>query len=148
MLAIVDGVPRTLSIDGFIVYWVKHQIEVIVRRTQYRLQKAEAEAHIQRGYLKALDALDEVIALIRRSATVDDAREGLMTLLDVDQIQADAILAMQLRRLAALERQKILDLAAKLEAQIKEYEAILASPELQRGIIVEDFDEVVEQLRR
>lgn len=143
MLAIVDGVPRTLAIDGFITYWVKHQVEVIVRRTQFRLQKAEAEAHIQRGYLKALDALDEVIALIRRSSTVDDAREGLMTLLDVDQIQADAILAMQLRRLAALERQKILDLAAKLEAQIKEYEGILASPELQRGIIVEELDEIV-----
>ncbi|KAM9862082.1 DNA topoisomerase (ATP-hydrolyzing) subunit A [Leucobacter sp. BZR 635] len=143
MLAIVDGVPRTLAIDGFITYWVKHQVEVIVRRTQFRLQKAEAEAHIQRGYLKALDALDEVIALIRRSSTVEDAREGLMTLLDVDQIQADAILAMQLRRLAALERQKILDLAAKLEAQIKEYEGILASPELQRGIIIEELDEVV-----
>ena len=143
MLAIVDGVPRTLAIDGFITYWVKHQVEVIVRRTQFRLQKAEAEAHIQRGYLKALDALDEVIALIRRSSTVDDAREGLMTLLDVDQIQADAILAMQLRRLAALERQKILDLAAKLEAQIKEYEGILASPELQRGIIIDELDEIV-----
>ncbi|WP_461635743.1 DNA gyrase subunit A [Leucobacter aridicollis] len=143
MLAIVDGVPRTLAIDGFITYWVKHQIEVIVRRTQFRLQKAEAEAHIQRGYLKALDALDEVIALIRRSSTVDDAREGLMGLLGVDQIQADAILAMQLRRLAALERQKILDLAAKLEAQIKEYEGILASPEQQRGIIVEELDELV-----
>ncbi|RKQ90088.1 DNA gyrase subunit A [Mycolicibacterium mucogenicum 261Sha1.1M5] len=143
MLAIVDGVPRTLAIDGFITYWVKHQIEVIVRRTQFRLQKAEAEAHIQRGYLKALDALDEVIALIRRSSTVDDAREGLMSLLGVDQIQADAILAMQLRRLAALERQKILDLAAKLEAQIKEYEGILASPEQQRGIIVEELDELV-----
>lgn len=143
MLAIVDGVPRTLAIDGFITYWVKHQIEVIVRRTQYRLQKAEAEAHIQRGYLKALDALDEVIALIRRSSTVEDAREGLMSLLGVDQIQADAILAMQLRRLAALERQKILDLAAKLEAQIKEYEGILASPEQQRGIIVEELDELV-----
>ena len=143
MLAIVDGVPRTLSIDGFITYWVKHQIEVIVRRTQFRLQKAEAEAHIQRGYLKALDALDEVIALIRRSSTVDDAREGLMALLDVDQIQADAILAMQLRRLAALERQKILDLAAKLEAQIKEYEGILASPTEQRAIIVEELDELV-----
>ncbi len=143
MLAIVDGVPRTLAIDGFITYWVKHQIEVIVRRTQYRLQKAEAEAHIQRGYLKALDALDEVIALIRRSSTVEDAREGLMNLLGVDQIQADAILAMQLRRLAALERQKILDLAAKLEAQIKEYEGILASPEQQRGIIVEELDELV-----
>ncbi|MFF8819044.1 MULTISPECIES: DNA gyrase subunit A [Leucobacter] len=143
MLAIVDGVPRTLAIDGFITYWVKHQIEIIVRRTQFRLQKAEAEAHIQRGYLKALDALDEVIALIRRSSTVDDAREGLMSLLGVDQIQADAILAMQLRRLAALERQKILDLAAKLEAQIKEYEGILASPEQQRGIIVEELDELV-----
>ncbi|GAA2835866.1 DNA gyrase subunit A [Leucobacter komagatae] len=143
MLAIVDGVPRTLAIDGFITYWVKHQVEVIVRRTQFRLQKAEAEAHIQRGYLKALDALDEVIALIRRSSTVDDAREGLITLLDVDQIQADAILAMQLRRLAALERQKILDLAAKLEALIKEYEGILASPEQQRGIIVEELDELV-----
>ena len=143
MLAIVDGVPRTLAIDGFITYWVKHQIEIIVRRTQFRLQKAEAEAHIQRGYLKALDALDEVIALIRRSSTVDDAREGLMSLLGVDQIQADAILAMQLRRLAALERQKILDLAAKLEAQIKEYEGILASPQQQRGIIVEELDELV-----
>ena len=145
MLAIVDGVPRTLSIDGFITYWVKHQIEVIVRRTQFRLNKAEAEAHIQRGYLKALDALDEVIALIRRSATVDDAREGLMSLLSVDQIQADAILAMQLRRLAALERQKILDLAAKLEAQIREYEGILASPEKQRGIIVDELDELVDR---
>src|SRR5699024_6232525 len=96
MLAIVDGVPRTLSIDGFIVHWVKHQIDVIVRRTNFRLRKAEAEAHIQRGYLKALDMLDEVIALIRRSPTVEEAREGLMSLLDVDQIQADAILGLQL----------------------------------------------------
>jgi DNA gyrase subunit A len=143
MLAIVDGVPRTLSIDGFITYWVKHQVEVIVRRTEYRLRKAEAEAHIQRGYLKALDALDAVIALIRRSPTVDEARTGLMDLLDVDQIQADAILGMQLRRLAALERQKILDLAAKLEAQIKEYEGILASPTEQRRLIVEELDEIV-----
>ncbi|UOQ59367.1 DNA gyrase subunit A [Leucobacter rhizosphaerae] len=143
MLAIVDGVPRTLSLDGFITYWVKHQIEVIVRRTRYRLQKAEAEAHIQRGYLKALDALDEVIALIRRSPTVEEARTGLMSLLDVDQIQADAILGLQLRRLAALEHQKILDLAAKLEAQIKEYESILASPAEQRELIVEELDELV-----
>lgn len=143
MLAIVDGVPRTLSLDGFITYWVKHQIEVIVRRTQYRLKKAEAEAHIQRGYLKALDALDEVIALIRRSPTVEEARTGLMSLLDVDQIQADAILGLQLRRLAALEHQKILDLAAKLEALIKEYEGILASPAEQREIITEELDELV-----
>ena len=118
MLAIVDGVPRTLSLDGFITNWAKHQIDVIVRRTEFRLRKAEAEAHIQRGYLKALDALDEVIALIRRSPTVEEAREGLIALLDVDQLQADAILGLQLRRLAAMERQKILDYAAKLEAQI------------------------------
>lgn len=143
MLAIVDGVPRTLSIDGFITYWVKHQVEVIVRRTQYRLRKAEAEAHIQRGYLKALDALDEVIALIRRSPTVDDAREGLIQLLDIDQVQADAILGLQLRRLAALERQKIIDLATKLEEMIKEFEGILASPERQRLIIIEELDEIV-----
>src|SRR6478736_5776477 len=109
MLAIVDNVPRTLALDGFITAWVDHQVEVIVRRTRYRLRKAEERAHILRGYLKALDALDDVIALIRRSPTVDDARTGLMELLEVDQVQADAILAMQLRRLAALERQKIID---------------------------------------
>ncbi|MGW9021231.1 DNA gyrase subunit A [Leucobacter chromiiresistens] len=143
MLAIVDGIPRTLALDGFITAWAKHQIEVIVRRTAFRLKKAEAEAHIQRGYLKALDALDEVIALIRRSPTVEEAREGLMGLLSVDQIQADAILGLQLRRLAALERQKILDLAAKLEAQIAEYEAILASPSEQRGIVVQELGEIV-----
>jgi len=143
MLAIVDGVPRTLALDGFITNWAKHQIEVIVRRTEFRLRKAEAEAHIQRGYLKALDALDEVIALIRRSPTVDEAREGLMGLLGVDQIQADAILGLQLRRLAALERQKILDLAAKLEAQIKEYESILASPGEQRAIVISELGDLV-----
>ncbi|RZT66982.1 DNA gyrase subunit A [Leucobacter luti] len=145
MLAIVDGVPRTLPLDGFITAWAKHQIEVIVRRTEYRLRKAEAEAHIQRGYLKALDALDEVIALIRRSPTVEEAREGLMSLLDVDQIQADAILGLQLRRLAAMERQKILDLAAKLEQQIAEFEAILASPTEQRSIVVSELTELVDK---
>ena len=145
MLAIVDGVPRTLPVDGFITAWVKHQIEVIVRRTAFRLKKAEAEAHIQRGYLKALDALDAVIALIRRSPTVDEAREGLMKLLTVDQIQADAILALQLRRLAALERQKIMDLAAKLEAMIAEFEGILASPEQQRTIIIDELAEIVDK---
>ncbi|MGK0741177.1 DNA gyrase subunit A [Leucobacter sp. Z1108] len=143
MLAIVDGVPRTLAIDGFITAWARHQVEVIVRRTEFRLRKAEAEAHIQRGYLKALDALDEVIALIRRSSTVEAAREGLMELLGVDQIQADAILGLQLRRLAALERQKILDLAAKLELQIAEFQGILASSSAQRQIVVEELDELV-----
>lgn len=145
MLAIVDGVPRTLTLDGFITAWAKFQVEVIVRRTEFRLRKAEAEAHIQRGYLKALDALDEVIALIRRSPTVDEAREGLMALLGVDQIQADAILGLQLRRLAALERQKILDLAAKLEAQIKEYQGILESPSEQRSIIISELGDIVDK---
>ncbi|MFC6356303.1 DNA gyrase subunit A [Luethyella okanaganae] len=145
MLAIVDGIPRTLSIDGFIHAWVVHQVEVIVRRTQYRLTKAEADAHIQRGYVKALDALDAVIALIRRSPTVDEAREGLIELLDIDQLQADAILAMQLRRLAALERQKIIDRLNELELEIAEYNAILASQERQRTIIREELAEIIDK---
>jgi DNA gyrase subunit A len=142
MLAIVDGVPRTLSIDAFITFWIKHQIDVIVRRTQFRLDKAEADAHIQRGYVKALDALDEVIALIRRSPDVDEARAGLIKLLDIDELQADAILALQLRRLAALERQKIQDRLAELEREIAEYKLILADESRQRGIITEELSEI------
>ncbi|MFB9308063.1 DNA gyrase subunit A [Agromyces hippuratus] len=143
MLAIVDGIPRTLSIDGFIAHWVDHQIEVIVRRTQYLLREAEARMHILRGYLKALDALDEVIALIRASATVDDARDGLKQLLEIDDIQADAILAMQLRRLAALERQKIIDEAESIQAEILDYQDILARPERQRTIVSTELAEIV-----
>ncbi len=142
MLAIVDGVPRTLSIDAFITFWIKHQIEVIVRRTQFRLDKAEADAHIQRGYVKALDALDEVIALIRRSPDVEEARAGLIKLLDIDELQADAILALQLRRLAALERKKIQDRLAELEAEIAEYKLILADESRQRGIITDELTEI------
>ena len=145
MLAIVDNVPRTLSLDGFITAWVAHQIDVIVRRTRFRLRKAEERAHILRGYLKALDALDEVIALIRRSATVDDAREGLKSLLEVDDVQADAILAMQLRRLAALERQKIMEEAEAIEKQIAEYHAILDDPARQRTIVSEELTEIVDR---
>lgn len=145
MLAIVDGVPRTLPIDGFIAHWVDHQIEVIVRRTRFRLNKAEADAHIQRGYVKALDMLDEVIALIRRSPDVEQARTGLMELLGVDQLQADAILTMQLRRLAALERQKIIDRLAELEREIAEYQAILADESRQRGIVSEELTEIVDR---
>ena len=145
MLAIVDGVPRTLTLDGFITHWVAHQIAVIVRRTQFRLDKAEADAHILRGYLKALDALDEVIALIRKSPTVDEAKAGLMTLLGVDDDQALAILNLQLRRLAALERQKIMDQAAELEKMIAEYIAILGSDERQRAIVSEELSEIVER---
>ncbi|MCQ4081820.1 DNA gyrase subunit A [Streptomyces sp. RB6PN25] len=145
MLALVDGVPRTLSLDAFIRHWVTHQIEVIVRRTKFRLRKAEERAHILRGLLKALDALDEVIALIRRSETVEIAREGLMGLLDIDEIQATAILDMQLRRLAALERQKIVAEHDELQAKINEYNAILASPVRQRQIISEELDAIVEK---
>ncbi|MEJ1154251.1 DNA gyrase subunit A [Microbacterium marmarense] len=145
MLAIVDGIPRTLPIDGFISLWVDHQIEVIVRRTTYRLRKAEERMHILRAYLKALDALDEVIALIRRSPTVDEARAGLKVLLEIDDIQADAILAMQLRRLAALERQKIIDEATELEAQIADFKAILADPTRQRTIIRDELTAIVDK---
>jgi DNA gyrase subunit A len=145
MLALVDGVPRTLSLDGFITYWIAHQIEVIVRRTTFRLRKAEERAHILRGYLKALDALDEVIKLIRASATADDAREGLIKLLSIDDLQARAILNMQLRQLAALERQKIIDEAAELEALIVEYKAIIADPDRQRTIVSEELEEVVKR---
>lgn len=143
MLAIVDGVPRTLSIDGFIAHWVDHQIEVIVRRTQYLLREAEARMHILRGYLKALDALDEVIALIRRSPTVEEARNGLIELLDIDELQARAILELQLRRLAALERQKIIDEADALSAEIADYQSILASPQRQRTIVSDELAEIV-----
>ena len=145
MLALVDGVPRTLRIDEFIRHYIEHQIEVIVRRTKYRLSEREKRAHILRGYLKALDALDAVIALIRGSANSDEAREGLMKLLDVDEIQANAILDMQLRRLAALERQKITDEYDSLMTEIKELEEILASPEKQREIIKSELADVAEK---
>ncbi|MDK8798359.1 DNA gyrase subunit A [Corynebacterium sp. MSK044] len=145
MLSLVDGVPRTLRLDQMLRYYVAHQIEVIVRRTQFRLDEAEKRAHILRGLVKALDMLDEVIALIRRSPTVDEARAGLMKLLDVDEIQADAILAMQLRRLAALERQKIVDDLAAIEAEIADYKDILAKPERQRAIVAEELAEVVDK---
>jgi DNA gyrase subunit A len=145
MLALVDGVPRTLRLDQVVRHYVRHQIEVIVRRTRFRLRKAEERAHILRGYVKALDMLDEVIALIRRSATVDVARTGLIELLEVDEIQANAILEMQLRRLAALERQKIIDELAEIEAKITDLNDILDKPERQRQIIKEELTEIVEK---
>ena len=145
MLALVDGVPRTLTVDQFISNWVTHQIEVIQRRTRFRLADAERLAHIQRGYVKALDALDEVIALIRRSPDVDEARTGLMALLEIDEIQAQAILDMQLRRLAALERQKIIDRLAELELVIADLEDILSNEPRQRQIIGVELAEIVEK---
>ena len=145
MLSIVDGVPRTLRLDQLIRHYVDHQLDVIVRRTTYRLRKANERAHILRGLVKALDALDEVIALIRASETVDVARAGLIELLDIDDIQAQAILDMQLRRLAALERQRIVDDLAKIEAEIADLEDILAKPERQRAIVHDELAEIVEK---
>ena len=145
MLAIVDGVPRTLRLDQIIRHYVKHQVDVIVRRTRYRLRKAEERAHILRGLVKALDMLDEVIALIRRSPNTEEARSGLMALLDVDEIQATAILDMQLRRLSALERQKIIDELAEIERTIADLEDILARPERQRSIVGDELREIVDK---
>ena len=145
MLAIVDGVPRTLRLDQFVRYYVAHQIDVVVRRTRFRLRKAEERAHILRALLKALDQLDAVIALIRGSESAEAARGGLMTLLDIDEIQATAILDMQLRRLAALERQRIIDEFAELQQRITDLNEILDRPERQRGIIRAELGEVVEK---
>jgi DNA gyrase subunit A len=143
MLALVDGVPRTLRLDQMIRHWVTHQIEVIVRRTRFLLRKAEERAHILRALLKAIDRIDEVIALIRASASAADAQQGLMDLLEIDEIQARAILDMQLRKLAALERQALVDEYDALMAEIAEYEAILASPERQREIVGTELAEIV-----
>jgi len=143
MLALVDGVPRTLSLDLFVTHWISHQLDVIRRRTIFRLRKAEERAHILIALLKALDNLDEVIALIRRSPTVDEARTGLIELLEIDDIQATAILDMQLRRLAALERQKIIDEYDELMRLIVDYQDILASEPRQRSIVAEELNEIV-----
>jgi DNA gyrase subunit A len=145
MLALVDGVPRTLRLDQIIRHYVHHQVEVIVRRTRYRLRKAQEQAHILRGLVKALDALDEVIALIRRSPSAADARPALMELLDIDEVQATAILDMQLRRLAALERQRIIDDLAVIEAKIADLEDILANPVRQRNIVRDELMEIVDK---
>jgi DNA gyrase subunit A len=144
-LALVDGVPRTLRLDQMVRHYVKHQIEVIVRRTRFRLRKAEDRAHVLRGLVKALDHLDEVIALIRRSPTVDEARTGLIELLDIDEVQATAILDMQLRRLAALERQKIVEELAKIELEIADLQDILDKPERQRAIIRDELMAIVDK---
>jgi DNA gyrase subunit A len=145
MLALVDGVPRTLALDAFIRHWVTHQVEVIVRRTTFRLRRAEDRAHILRGLLKALDRIDEVIALIRGSASADAARDGLIQLLEIDEVQAQEILNMQLRRLAALERQQILDQYEEFMRAIEEYNAILASETRQRQIVSDELAEIVEK---
>jgi len=143
MLALVDGVPRTLRLDQFITYWVAHQIDVVVRRTRFLLRKAEDRAHILRALLKAIDRIDEVIALIRSSPSAADAQQGLMDLLEIDEIQAAAILDMQLRKLAALERQALVEEYDELMAKITDYNEILASPARQRQIVGDELDEIV-----
>jgi DNA gyrase subunit A len=145
MLALVDGVPRTLSLDAFVRHWTTHQVEVIVRRTQFRLRKAEERAHILRGLLKALDRIDEVIALIRASESAEIARGGLMELLEIDELQASEILNMQLRRLAALERRTLLEDYERFMREIEEYQAILASEVRQRQIVSDELAEIVEK---
>ena len=145
MLAIVDGVPRTLRLDQMVRYWVTHQLDVIIRRTRYRLRKAEERAHILRGYVRALDRLDEVIALIRAAESADAARTGLMELLEIDELQARAILDLQLRRLAALERQAIYDELAAIEVEIADLQDILANEPRQRRIVGEELGEIVDK---
>jgi DNA gyrase subunit A len=145
ILALVDGIPRTLRLDQMIRHWVTHQIEVIVRRTRFLLRKAEERAHILVALLKAIDRIDEVIALIRASESAAAAQQGLMDLLEIDDVQARAILDMQLRKLAALERQQLTDEYEELMAQIADYQAILASPERQRQIVGTELGEIVDR---
>lgn len=143
MLALVDGVPRTLSLDAFIRHWINHQIDVVARRTAYLKREAEERDHILQGLLKALDAIEEVIKLIRSSQGREDARPKLMEFLDIDQVQADAILSMQLVRLANMEAQKIVDEHNELMRKIADYNDILAKPERQRKIVGDELDEIV-----
>ncbi len=142
LLALVDGVPRTLTLDQALGHYIAHQIDVITRRTRYRLRKAEERAHVLEGLLIALDHIDEIIELIRNSASADTAKTGLMERFELSEIQAQAILDMQLRRLAALERQRIQDEYDELVALITELRAILADPERVRSIVKEELAEV------
>jgi DNA gyrase subunit A len=143
MLALVDGVPRTLTLDAFVTNWIEHQVEVIQRRTAYRLRIAEERVHILIGLLKAIDRIDEVIALIRASESASVAQAGLMKLLDIDEIQAQAILDMQLRKLAALERNELQTQHDKLMAEIADYKDILSNLVRQRSIVSEELAEIV-----
>jgi DNA gyrase subunit A len=143
MLALVDGVPRTLTLDAFVTNWIEHQVEVIQRRTAYRLRIAEERVHILIGLLKAIDRIDEVITLIRASESASVAQAGLMKLLDIDEIQAQAILDMQLRKLAALERNELQTQHDKLMAEIADYKDILSNLTRQRSIVSEELADIV-----
>jgi DNA gyrase subunit A len=138
-LALVDGVPRVLNLADMLSHYITHQVTVVVRRTRFELRKAQERAHILEGLLVALDHLDEVIALIRAADSADAARTQLMERYALSEIQATAILDMQLRRLAALERRRIQDEYAELQTRIAELKAILDDPSKVRGIIKQEI---------
>lgn len=138
-LALVNGEPVTLNLRRALIVYVEHRQEVIERRTRFQLRKARERAHILEGLKIALDNLDEVIQTIRNSQSVDDARTQLMAKFGLSEVQAQAILDMQLRRLAALERQKIEDEYKEIMAQIEYYEDLLANPAKIRALVREDI---------
>jgi DNA gyrase subunit A len=142
MLALVDGVPRTLSLKATLAEYIKHQLEVIVRRTKFDLKKAEDRAHILEGLVIALDNIDEVIKIIRGARDDNDARQKLMSRFGLSQAQTDAILEMRLRRLTGLEREKIDAELADLVTKIAYYKNVLADETLQRQIIKDELGEI------
>jgi DNA gyrase subunit A len=145
MLALVNGEPKVLNLRDMLFHYLKHQQEVIRRRTEYELKKAEARAHILEGLRIALDHLDQVIALIRASQTTDEAREGLINTFSLSVDQAQAILDMRLQRLTGLEREKIESEYAELQKKIAEYKAILADEQLILQIISDELNEIKEK---
>ncbi|MAT53619.1 MAG: DNA gyrase subunit A [Saprospirales bacterium] len=144
-VALVNGRPRLLNLKQLIEEFIKFRIEVVVRRTKYELRKAEERAHILEGLLIALDNLDEVIALIRASATVEEARNGLMERFELSELQARAILDMRLQKLTGLEREKVKEEYDELMKKIEYYKSVLASVELQRQIVKDELLEVKEK---
>ncbi len=144
-IALVNGRPRVLNLKDLIEEFIKFRLEVIVRRTQYDLRKAQERAHILEGLLIALDHLDEVIKLIRASNDAEEARNGLMTTFGLSELQSRAILAMRLQQLTGLERDKVRAEYDELQKRIAEYQAILADEGLRRGIIKSELAEIVER---
>ena len=142
MVALVDGVPRTLSLKELVHHYVVHQREVVTRRTQYELRRAEARAHILEGLLVALDNLDAVIELIRGSADTDAARNGLVERFELTEEQAQAILDMRLARLTALESDKVRAEHKELMDRIAELRAILGDPSRVDALILEELGEL------
>ncbi len=145
LLALVEGRPRLLSLKQLLLLFLRHRVEVVIRRTEYELSQAEARAHIIAGLLIALDHLDEVISTIRASRTVEIAKERLMERFGLSAVQAQAILDMPLRRLTALERQKLVDEYEGLQARIADYRDILASPVRQRAVVEAELTALTER---